>query len=421
MPLTEKDAKFLSYHYNAYYQGAFKSNLYLTDFESREFALERWVFAGAGPGFVRHLGFSSPERLIRILSEDIPRHLYASAAHYQFPSEPSMQEKLWKDEERVNCDLIFDIDIDHIFTECKLEHDKWVCTACGATGRGPAPRICPNIRCSSVAFKEFKWECPICLEIAKEQISYLVENYLGTDFGINIRNPKELFITFSGRRGYHVHVEEKTARRLESSARREIVDYITGTGLDLYAFGINSRAIQKPRKTDPGWRGRITCLTIQYLQTATDNDLRKIIRRAPDLDTLRKIMIRDLNSENPTWRYEGVGTRTVHQIIYAAVKRYTPKIDEPVTVDIHRLIRLPGSLHGKTGFLVKKLSFDELQAFDPFSQAQVFEGEVRVFVYEAPKFWLQGVEYGPYKDQSILLPLNVAIYLLSREVATISK
>lgn len=420
MPLTEKDIRFLAYNYSQYYQTRFKDELYLTDFDSREFAMESWLTDSVRPAFQRHLGFRSIDRFIQILKDDVPRHLYVSAAHYENPSEPSMPQKEWKGD-AINCDLIFDIDIDHIYTPCKLEHDHWVCTACGAAGRGPAPEICPNIRCSARAFREIKWECPKCMEVAKQQISYLAEDFMANDFGIDLKNSNETFFTFSGRRGYHLHIEEKLVRPITTLGRREIVDYISGTGLDIHALGINSRALKKPSKTDHGWLGRVTCLTLQYLQNASPEELRRIIHTAPNIEVLRQTMIRDLNSDIPKWRYEGVGSRTLTTLIETAIQKYVPQIDKPVTMDVHRLIRLAGSLHGKTGFLVKKLSFNELQTFDPFADAQVFQGEVSVAIKEAPQFTLQGVDYGPYHDQVVLLPLNAAIYLISREVATVSR
>ena len=43
--------------------------------------------------------------------------------------------------------------------------------------------------------------------------------------------------------------------------------------------------------------------------------------------------------------------------------------DEPVTSDIKRLIRLPSSLHGKTGLRVTAMTRDELDEFDPLRDA----------------------------------------------------
>ncbi|MCI4323828.1 MAG: hypothetical protein L3K03_07425, partial [Thermoplasmata archaeon] len=43
--------------------------------------------------------------------------------------------------------------------------------------------------------------------------------------------------------------------------------------------------------------------------------------------------------------------------------------DAPVTTDIHRLIRLPGSRHGGTGLRVVPLTREQLDSFDPLRDA----------------------------------------------------
>src|SRR5207247_3365741 len=43
--------------------------------------------------------------------------------------------------------------------------------------------------------------------------------------------------------------------------------------------------------------------------------------------------------------------------------------DEPVTSDIKRLIRMPSSLHGKTGLQVVPMSRDDLDNFRPLRDA----------------------------------------------------
>ena len=47
----------------------------------------------------------------------------------------------------------------------------------------------------------------------------------------------------------------------------------------------------------------------------------------------------------------------------------TGEADEPVTSDIKRLIRLPGSLHAKTGLAAMLLKIDGLKGFDPLTDA----------------------------------------------------
>jgi DNA primase small subunit len=45
------------------------------------------------------------------------------------------------------------------------------------------------------------------------------------------------------------------------------------------------------------------------------------------------------------------------------------EVDEPVTADVKRLIRLPGSVHGKSGLLVTPLPRSALDGFDPLNDA----------------------------------------------------
>src|SRR5437867_13315839 len=49
--------------------------------------------------------------------------------------------------------------------------------------------------------------------------------------------------------------------------------------------------------------------------------------------------------------------------------RRRAETDEPVTSDIKRLIRMPSSLHGKTGLQVVPMSRDELDEFRPLRDA----------------------------------------------------
>ncbi|NIM44542.1 MAG: DNA primase catalytic subunit PriS, partial [Nitrososphaeria archaeon] len=49
---------------------------------------------------------------------------------------------------------------------------------------------------------------------------------LTEDFGFALN---DVIVSFSGHRGYHVHVEREEIRGMDSMGRKEIVDYITGT------------------------------------------------------------------------------------------------------------------------------------------------------------------------------------------------
>ncbi|MHA1648755.1 MAG: DNA primase small subunit domain-containing protein [Candidatus Helarchaeota archaeon] len=400
--------KFLAEKFRTFYVSKFKKECNISDIEYREFGFFYWEPSK----FVRHLRFINIENLAKHIISKVPKHIYSSAARYEVPNAPNMKLK-----SLIDCELIFDLDVDHIPTPCKKDHDKWVCKQCGTTGTGMAPKTCPAKKCESHSFEEMSWECEKCMEIAKSEIFSIIEEFLSNDFGLNPKT--DLFIVFSGRRGYHIHIENEIYRKLDSNARREIVDYIMGKGLVPSYHGFSLKSGNKPNKFETGWRGRMTRFVIKFLKESSPNELLKILTRRVNIINVKKDLVAQLNSRNPSWSYPNIGEQTWVNLINAAIEKYGAKVDQPVTIDLHRLIRLPGSLHGKTGFLVKKMSYNELEKFDPFSHAQVFEGSIRVHVHTAPQFRIGNENFGPFKDQKIELPMSAAIYLLCKGVANL--
>ena len=90
-------------------------------------------------------------------------------------------------------------------------------------------------------------------------------------------------------------------------------------------------------------------------------------------------------------------------------------IDTVVTTDIHRLIRMDGTLHGKTG--LKKVEFPaaDLAKFDAFTEAVAFkEGKAKVSVSCAPEFRLGETTFGPYTNAKVELPTAAAVLLICK-------
>jgi DNA primase small subunit len=135
--------------------------------------------------YIRHLAFSSVERLRAFLIEHYPEHVYYSSAYYNDPGAPKMNLKGWK-----GADLVFDIDYD------KLKR---------AT-----------------------------LKEARRQTFKLV-SILRHDFGFD---PKDIEVRFSGNRGYHVVVYGPCIIDMRKAERKEIADY----------FLIEKRDDGKPNK-----------------------------------------------------------------------------------------------------------------------------------------------------------------------------
>ena len=392
--------------FKSYYNAKFEESFCPSDIQSREFGLFYWETNK----FMRHLGFSNFNNLYNHIISQVPQHIYCSASRYETPDAPNMKLKSY-----IDCDLIFDFDVDHIPTPCKDVHDKWICKICGTSGTGPAPETCTSKTCNSKSFEEYTWECEKCMEIAKSQITFIIEEFLAKDFGLDPNH--DLYVVFSGRRGYHIHVEKEVVRSLDTNARREIVDYITGKGLVPTYHGFNPAAQSKPNIFETGWRGRIAQWVLRFLSEASNDDLKKILTDRVNIEEARTEITAQLNSRTPSWAFTKIGDITWNKLIQTTVDKFAGKIDQPVTIDIHRLIRLPGSLHGKTGFLVKKLTFNALENFDPFSDAQVFEGTQQIYVKEAPQFRIGNETIGPLKDQRAEVDMNTAIFLLAKGLA----
>ncbi|RLI04283.1 hypothetical protein DRO22_04130 [Candidatus Bathyarchaeota archaeon] len=365
---------------------------------------------------IRHKGFITAETLRDFIKQIVPSHAYYSAAYYEMPEEP-MEKKGW-----LGADLYFDIDADHIPTECRKIHDTWVCRDCGFQGKGVAPEECPA--CGSKRFEEQKWPCEICLESAKYEAIKLLD-FLIEDFGFS---PSEIKVSFSGHRGYHVQVESEKIRDLDSTARKEIVDYVTGTGLEPTYHGLQgsprgARVTSGPNLDEAGWRGRIARGTHEFLLSATREDLEELNLRKKVIDEIiskREEILRSWERRGPWGLIKGVGVETWKKIIMRAIESQSARIDTVVTTDVHRLIRLPNTLHGKTGWLKVSFPADEIEKFDPLSSAIAFKkGEITIYVKEAPKFRIGEETFGPFEDRKVELPMAAAMFLLCKDAAEV--
>ena len=92
--------------------------------------------------------------------------------------------------------------------------------------------------------------------------------------------------------------------------------------------------------------------------------------------------------------------------------------DEPVTGDIKRLIRLPGSLHGKTGLRVTNVDVDNLHEFNPLRDAVVF-GENGIKVVVEKPLSIEMMENKFKIERGVMeVPEYLAVFLVARGFAT---
>lgn len=384
--------------------------------EKREFGF----FMLKGRIMLRHKGFKNIDELRSYMKQITPSDVYYSAAYYERP-EAEMDEKGW-----LGADLIFDIDADHIPTPCAKVHDTWVCTNCGAAGKGITPQNCPA--CGGQKFDEKTWPCEVCLASAKAETVKLID-FLTKDFGFS---PKALKMFFSGHRGYHLQIEGEEVRELDQMARSEIVDYLLGVGLEPVFHGLvkegperRSRILVGPDLSDPGWRGRIAKGTYDLLLAVSQEELEKIGLKKKVAETLienREALLESWRKRGPWGAVKGIGAESWKKLAQKSVEKQSARIDTVVTTDIHRLIRLNNTLHGKTGLKKTEVPLTGIEKFDPFKRAIAFEkGSVNLLVSDSPKFRLGDELYSPYKNRKVELPTAAALLLLCKGLAKLAE
>lgn len=409
--MLPKTQKFIQEQFLKYYQSSFQEGAVPSFFENREFG----TLLFKEKTMVRHRSFRRFDELKGFLCELVPSDVYYSSAYYEEPDASEMSEKRW-----LGADLVFDIDADHISTPCGKIHDSWTCSNCNFSDKGGTPENCPS--CGAQKFDVKTWVCEVCLETTKNEAMKLLD-MLMNDFGLS---PKEVKVYFSGHRGYHVHVESETIRSLDQVARKEIVDYIIGIGLDARFHGVQeiSGRLVGPNLDDAGWKGRIARGTYEVLLNASTEELKNSGLPKKVIEALvehRNKVLERWKEKGPWYIAKNVGEGSWEKIVQRSVELQSAKIDTVVTTDIHRLIRLADTLHGKTGLKKVEVPIEGLEDFDPLKRAVAFEkGVAKVFVHESPKFRIDDNSYESMKEQEIELPLAAAMFLLCKGAAEVT-
>jgi DNA primase small subunit len=420
------DTTYLKRLFKAYYQEKQSDLPEVSNFNLREFGLIPWekkVF------MKRHKSFDNPDILNTYIIANPPRHLYSSGSLYLQPDASDMNSKEYQ-----GCDFIIDIDVDHFYTPCKDEHDLWTCKDCGEEGTG-MPKSCP--KCSGSKFTKVSWVCDQCLDVAKNEITKLIFNFLIPDFGIDEKNFR---IAFSGHRGYHLKIESEDLRKLSSEERREIVDYVTGKNINFEILGLTERfnRINGLLEENIGWSQKIMKKIIKLLTQPEEVIENMLLDK--NLFGFTQFYVKSfLNSkddflelitkgERNVWSIEGFSLTKWKKFLRGIINLVGVELDEPVSIDIHRLIRYPGSLHGKTGFKVQEIKLNELAAFNPLDESNekldpiVFKSKnkmkLEIIENKLPLTKIKGESFGPYvKGEIIEVPHHIAVFLLCKEVA----
>ena len=287
------------------------------------------------------------------------------------------------------------------------------------SGKGTNPEKCPN--CGGIKFSEINWLCDECLAAVKKEALKLIHEFLLSDFGFK---ENDLAIRFSGSRGYHIIIKNETVRELSQVGRREIVSYIRAEGLfpQFHGLRVEGKNLIGPKRTEPGWRGRLAKIAQEFIKRANIEDLKQL----PEIGEKSAIKIFENKARIIKALQEGYWDvlpiknpgNFWSNIVKIEAIELSGEIDQPVTADIKRLIRLPSTLHGKTGLMATQILIDSLEDFDPLLDAVTFgKKEISVQIKKAPKFRLGESSFGPFENEKVTLPEAAAIFLTCKGVA----
>ena len=354
------------------------------DADDREWGFIPWT-EGPGETMVRHRSLLDLGDVSEFLQRKRPRHVYFSAGRYRDPSAPSMEEKTWR-----SSDLVFDLDADHL----------------------------PAVELGDDSYAEMLAKC-------KDALLCLLD-FLENDFGF-----EELTVVFSGGRGYHVHVRDEGIQGLSRESRREIVDYVRAVGLE--PDGLKTKTIlpgntapSRVLQTEGGWGQRVHDSLLAFVGELEAMDENEALDRLQELDGIGEgraetvygaVQANREAFESGNIEAGGVGLRTlVDTLTEEVVREDMAPIDEPVTTDTNRLIRLPGSLHGGSGLEVQRIDRDAIEEFDPLVDAvpETFRShEIAVETAEAGSVELDGDTF-TFDAGVSYVPEHVGIFLMAR-------
>ncbi|MDO5844067.1 MAG: DNA primase catalytic subunit PriS [Methanocorpusculum sp.] len=370
--------EFLKQRFSAYYNGEIKGSG--ASYSPASLTEREWgfLFFTMNPksGMRRHISFTSQEEITAYLKSMVPAHVYYSTAYYAHPGAASMADKEW-----LGADLIFDLDADHIV-------------------RAPYD---------------------VMLARVKEELFKLID-MLTCELGFA---KNDLKINFSGGRGYHIHIPLMKVRNWSSSERRELVNYVSGTGLSAenmltdsknsgwqkrYKDALSDELIRiknLPKEDAMQYLTGLFGITDRYADGFLKNikTTMSLLETKPDKLIDNKVIKAVTNPENVMFQ-SGILSRAA-------------QADEPVTTDVKRLIRHTGSLHGGSGMRVVPLEISDLESFDPLVDSVVFSE--RVMKVDCPfnlSMSMLGSKYDLVKGTNNV-PEALAVFLCCRGIGEI--
>ena len=378
---NEKSAPLLKSAFREYYFKYSKLLEIPEHLEQREFG-----YMPFASGMIRHLSFRNRGDILATLIRDVPADVYCSNAYYRFPTYP-MQEKHW-----LGADLIFDIDAKDLHLPCELGHSYFICARCSEVSSAKS-EVCES--CKSTTLNQTSIPCSKCISALKKEVRRLIA-VLTTDFGIE---EKSVSVYFSGNNGFHIVVSDISFNPLDSVARSDVVSYLAGTNLMTESIGV--------RKSRDHFGNDFL---IKFPKSGLSYGWRNIIAHKLAIDQSSVVKLSNIVIRNGG--YEGFKSELAKM-----AKTMGARIDPQVTMDVHRIFRMPGTINSKSGLV--KMRCNDFESFDPLDDGCLLgskDVEVKTKISSQINLKLRGQSFR-IKESILEVPLFVAVYLICKGLA----
>jgi DNA primase small subunit len=276
----------------------------------------------------RHRTFQSEKEFNDFLRLETPLFASYSTGFYLYPERRPIENKEFQ-----SAELVFDLDS-------------------------------PTTNCGHDNKELFCWKC---FSNIKQQCVRLVEDFLEGDFGIP---SSSISVNYSGSKGFHIHVAEGNWLNLNGVERRRLCEFVKGSDVDFETIFVKSAPLKGPDSQSKGWKGKFRDFAIKII-----NESEELKSRGATAQQSKKIIANknEIIQSIKTGNWERVrGLEGFWKLLVPEfVEKNKVVVDDSVTFDLHRLIRIPETLHGETGFIAKRLDLNEVEDFDPFFDASL--------------------------------------------------
>lgn len=397
--MKDQDIRFLKSVFAEYYSRYSDAVYVPPPVNSREIGFSVWPERS----MVRHMSFASLAEVRDYIINNTPSDAYHSCAVYESPEKPmGYKTELWTD-------LAFDVDAKGILPDCIDETTYSLCKTCGLRRKGRKKK-CPKCSRENYIVEFINLGCLSVTAGHTRRLCSALMNKIGID-------SKDIAVYFSGHMGFHVYVTSRAIGELDHDARREIASYLALDGVLDGALPDKPGELRMIRPTVAGRKVLSELLDIVANPRKHEDILGKegirIIQenKREALPSLEKGFIGGLSNL--------LGTPRTKKLLRRAWQEAAIVVDPSVTMDVHRVFRMPGTLNSKSGLPKQLVPLDKIDVGVLSIIPEYGRAEVQVSVSFAPKVVIGQDKVGPFSNEKAVVPRYIAAYLILKGVASV--